>query len=79
MPFRFHARSLSNIRRIGTPAANPAFQAESTTYLRVFVTSRSQSAVLGVAKALKDISLKHFSGTSLMLLLPIGSIYIAVI
>ncbi|OJJ75559.1 hypothetical protein ASPBRDRAFT_51300 [Aspergillus brasiliensis CBS 101740] len=49
-------------QRIGTPAANPAFQAESTTYLRVFVTSRSQSAVLGVAKALKDISLKHFSG-----------------
>ncbi|GAQ46038.1 hypothetical protein ANI_1_3236024 [Aspergillus niger] len=49
-------------QRIGTPAANPAFQAESTTYLRVFVASQSESAVLAVAKALKDISLKHFSG-----------------
>ena len=57
------ARSLPNIRRIGTPAANPAFQAESTTYLRVFVASQSESAVLAVAKAMKDISLKHFSGT----------------
>ncbi|GLA30610.1 hypothetical protein ACMYSQ_007764 [Aspergillus niger] len=49
-------------QRIGTPAVNPAFQAESTTYLRVFVASRSEGAVLAVAKALKDISLKHFSG-----------------
>nr|XP_001400462.2 hypothetical protein ANI_1_3236024 [Aspergillus niger CBS 513.88] len=49
-------------QRIGTPAANPAFQAESTTYLRVFVASRSEGAVLAVARALKDISLKHFSG-----------------
>ncbi|OJI85780.1 hypothetical protein ABZX51_001140 [Aspergillus tubingensis] len=49
-------------QRIGTPAANPAFQAESTTYLRVFVASQSESAVLAVAKAMKDISLKHFSG-----------------
>ncbi|KAL3264315.1 hypothetical protein ABHI18_000922 [Aspergillus niger] len=49
-------------QRIGTPAANPAFQAESTTYLRVFVASRSEGTVLAVARALKDISLKHFSG-----------------
>lgn len=64
MAWSLPAHSRSNIRRIGTPAANPAFQVESTTYLRVFVASRSEGAVLAVARALKDISLKHFSGTS---------------
>ncbi|PYI02330.1 DUF1446-domain-containing protein [Aspergillus sclerotiicarbonarius CBS 121057] len=49
-------------QRIGTPASNPICQSESTTYLRIFVTSRSESAVLTVAKAMQEISLKHFSG-----------------
>ncbi|GKZ67149.1 hypothetical protein AnigIFM63309_000127 [Aspergillus niger] len=52
-------------QRIGIPGSNPAFQAESTTYLRVFVASRSENAVLAVARALKDISLKHFSAIPL--------------
>lgn len=55
----------SHTLRIGTPASNPMCQGESTTYLRVFVASRSESAVLTVAKAMQEISLKHFSGTSL--------------
>ncbi|RAL02813.1 acyclic terpene utilization AtuA family protein [Aspergillus ibericus CBS 121593] len=49
-------------QRIGTPAPNPVCQSESTTYLRIFVASRSENAVLAVAKAMQEISLKHFSG-----------------
>ncbi|PWY92836.1 DUF1446-domain-containing protein [Aspergillus heteromorphus CBS 117.55] len=49
-------------QRIGTPASDPSLQEESTIYLRIFVASRSQTAMLGVAKAMKDISLKHLSG-----------------
>ncbi|KAJ5552727.1 DUF1446 domain-containing protein [Penicillium frequentans] len=49
-------------QRVGTPAPNPASQLESTTYLRVYITSRNEKAVLAVAKALGNISLKHFSG-----------------
>ncbi|PYH93433.1 DUF1446-domain-containing protein [Aspergillus ellipticus CBS 707.79] len=49
-------------QRIGTPASDPTAQEESTTYLRIFMASRSESAILVVAKAMKEISLKHFSG-----------------
>ncbi|KAL4805064.1 DUF1446 domain-containing protein [Aspergillus unguis] len=49
-------------QRIGGPAQNPSSQLESTTYLRVFVTSKNESAILAVAKAMGSISLKHFSG-----------------
>lgn len=50
--------------RIGTPSPTPTSQASSTTYLRIFIASRSPQAVGGVGLALKKISLKHFSGTS---------------
>ncbi|KAJ5739870.1 DUF1446 domain-containing protein [Penicillium manginii] len=49
-------------QRAGVPAQNPQSQLNSTTYLRVLSTSRSQSAVIAVAKAMGNISLKHFSG-----------------
>ncbi|KAJ5788366.1 hypothetical protein N7457_003356 [Penicillium paradoxum] len=49
-------------QRIGVPASNPKSQRHSTTYLRVFVAAVEFNAVLAVAKALKEISLKHFSG-----------------
>jgi hypothetical protein len=48
--------------RIGVPASNPLSQRNSTTYLRIFITAVSAEAVLAVLGALKDISLKHFSG-----------------
>ncbi|KAH8433392.1 acyclic terpene utilization AtuA family protein [Aspergillus melleus] len=47
---------------IGVPALNPVCQSESTTYLRIFSASRSAGPVAAVSKAMKDISLKHFSG-----------------
>ncbi|KAL4754595.1 hypothetical protein BDW72DRAFT_114779 [Aspergillus terricola var. indicus] len=49
-------------QRIGTPSSNPTSQASSTTYLRIFIASRSPQAVGAVGLALRNISLKHFSG-----------------
>lgn len=49
--------------RIGVPSLNPSCQTESTSYLRIFIASRSEKSVAAVAMAMKDISLKHFSGT----------------
>ncbi|KAL4741473.1 hypothetical protein BDV11DRAFT_168060 [Aspergillus similis] len=49
-------------QRIGTPSSNPTSQASSTTYLRIFIASRSPHAVGAVGLALRNISLKHFSG-----------------
>ncbi|OGE48669.1 hypothetical protein PENARI_c026G04453 [Penicillium arizonense] len=49
-------------QRIGVPASNPVSQRSSTTYLRIFIAAVSAEAVLAVLGALKDISLKHFSG-----------------
>ncbi|KAJ5657890.1 DUF1446 domain-containing protein [Penicillium longicatenatum] len=49
-------------QRVGTPSPNPASQLESTTYLRIFVASPNDKAVLAVVQALRNISLKHFSG-----------------
>ncbi|KAJ5543188.1 hypothetical protein N7461_009191 [Penicillium sp. DV-2018c] len=49
-------------QRIGVPAPNPKSQRHSTTYLRIFIAATDADAVLAVAKAMKDISLKHFSG-----------------
>ncbi|KAF9895324.1 hypothetical protein FE257_000228 [Aspergillus nanangensis] len=40
-------------------------QLQSTTYLRIFIASRSVLSVAGVSVAMRDISLKHFSGSSL--------------
>ncbi|TVY33523.1 hypothetical protein LSUB1_G008353 [Lachnellula subtilissima] len=48
-------------QRVGVPAQNPSSQLESTTYLRVFITSRDEKAVAAVVKAMGNISLKHFS------------------
>ncbi|OQE21338.1 hypothetical protein PENSTE_c012G02101 [Penicillium steckii] len=49
-------------QRIGVPAENPRSQRDSTTYLRVYMTSRNQNSLVAVAKAMGNISLKHFSG-----------------
>ncbi|KAL4779228.1 hypothetical protein BJX76DRAFT_365452 [Aspergillus varians] len=49
-------------QRIGVPASNPTSQESSTTYLRIFSASRSPNAVKAVSLALKNMSLKHFSG-----------------
>ncbi|KAI9933925.1 hypothetical protein MW887_004997 [Aspergillus wentii] len=49
-------------QRIGVPASNPIYQASSTTYLRIFMTAPSPQDILAVSMALKNISLKHFSG-----------------
>ncbi|KAL4985401.1 hypothetical protein BDW68DRAFT_145096 [Aspergillus falconensis] len=49
-------------QRIGAPSPNPKSQASSTTYLRIFLASRSPHAVGAVGLALRNISLKHFSG-----------------
>ncbi|KAJ5663566.1 hypothetical protein N7507_004297 [Penicillium longicatenatum] len=49
-------------QRVGTPSPNPASQLESTTYLRIFVASPNDKAVLSAVQALRNISLKHFSG-----------------
>ncbi|PLB47444.1 DUF1446 domain-containing protein [Aspergillus steynii IBT 23096] len=49
-------------QRIGVPAENPISQTQSTTYLRIFMASRLEGAIAAVSKAMKDISLKHFSG-----------------
>lgn len=54
--------------RIGTPAFDPLSQRSSTTYLRIFSTSMSAEAVLAVAKTMKDIALKHFSGKQRLVL-----------
>ncbi|KAJ5920997.1 hypothetical protein N7466_009323 [Penicillium verhagenii] len=49
-------------QRVGTPCPNPSSQLESTTYLRIFVASPNDKAVLAVVKTMGNISLKHFSG-----------------
>ncbi|GES58196.1 DUF1446-domain-containing protein [Aspergillus terreus] len=49
-------------QRVGVPAPNPGSQLESTTYLRIFIASRSARSVGAVSMAMRDISLKHFSG-----------------
>ncbi|KAJ5503259.1 hypothetical protein N7463_006133 [Penicillium fimorum] len=49
-------------QRIGVPAPNPGSQRQSTTYLRIFIAAVKADAVLAVGRAMKDISLKHFSG-----------------
>ncbi|KAL4867676.1 hypothetical protein BDV12DRAFT_186478 [Aspergillus spectabilis] len=49
-------------QRIGTPSPNPTTQSSSTTYLRIFIASRSLQAIGAVGLAVKNVSLKHFSG-----------------
>lgn len=50
--------------RIGTPEINPKSQLSSTTYMRVFATATTEEALLPILGAMRDISLKHFSGES---------------
>ncbi|KAJ5628520.1 hypothetical protein N7490_010748 [Penicillium lividum] len=57
-----HELETLEFQRVGTPSPNPASQLESTTYLRIFVASPNEKAVLAVVKAMGNISLKHFSG-----------------
>jgi hypothetical protein len=57
--------------RIGVPASNPTSQQQSTSYLRIFVAAAEADAVLAVTKAMKDVSLKHFSGTNKLSLEPV--------
>ncbi|KAL4874835.1 DUF1446-domain-containing protein [Aspergillus karnatakaensis] len=47
---------------VGIPAPNPAWQLESTTYMRVFIAARSQETVAAVTSVFQQISLRHFSG-----------------
>ncbi|KAB8258588.1 hypothetical protein BDV32DRAFT_139489 [Aspergillus pseudonomiae] len=49
-------------QRIGVPDPNPSSQLKSTTYMRIFIAARTAQAVTTVAKAMRHISLKHFSG-----------------
>jgi hypothetical protein len=48
--------------RIGVPEKDPKSQLRSTTYLRIFAESDSQTALMGLLYGLRDISLQHFSG-----------------
>lgn len=47
---------------VGTPEANPKSQLASTTYLRLFAEATSQEPLIAVLFAMRDISLRHFSG-----------------
>ncbi|KAE8423742.1 hypothetical protein BDV36DRAFT_303149 [Aspergillus pseudocaelatus] len=49
-------------QRVGVPDPNPSSQLKSTTYIRIFIAARTAQTVSTVAKALGQISLKHFSG-----------------
>ncbi|KNG80798.1 hypothetical protein ANOM_010317 [Aspergillus nomiae NRRL 13137] len=49
-------------QRVGVPDPNPSSQLKSTTYMRIFIAARTAQAVTTVAKAMRHISLKHFSG-----------------
>ncbi|CAI7662599.1 unnamed protein product [Penicillium glandicola] len=49
-------------QRIGVPAPNPSSQRQGTTYLRIYIAAVDADAVLPVGRAMKDVSLKHFSG-----------------
>ncbi|RDW59086.1 hypothetical protein BP5796_12010 [Coleophoma crateriformis] len=49
-------------QRIGVPAPNPKSQNSSTTYLRVFAEAREKDSLERIMRALKNISLRHFSG-----------------
>ncbi|ETS85088.1 hypothetical protein PFICI_03113 [Pestalotiopsis fici W106-1] len=47
---------------IGVPATNPSDQNSSTGYFRIFAQSTDTEALLSIVYAIRDISLKHFSG-----------------
>ncbi|KAF9870900.1 hypothetical protein CkaCkLH20_11572 [Colletotrichum karsti] len=49
-------------QQIGAPAYNPANQNSSTVYIRVFAQSTKVEALRAINLAVRDISLKHYSG-----------------
>lgn len=59
-----NALDFLEFQRIGVPVVNPPDQNSGTVYLRVFAQSTNAEAVKAVMKAVGDISLRHFSGTS---------------
>jgi len=48
--------------RIGTPGPDPRNQNSSTVYFRVFAQASNPDALMAIGTALRDISLRHFSG-----------------
>ncbi|KAI0153680.1 hypothetical protein BJ166DRAFT_565058 [Pestalotiopsis sp. NC0098] len=49
-------------QKIGVPAADPSNQNSSTGYFRIFAQSTDAQALVAITSAIRDISLKHFSG-----------------
>lgn len=47
---------------IGTPANNPKDQNSSTVYFRIFAQSTDEGALKSIARAVGNISLRHYSG-----------------
>lgn len=63
MPDAFERDLLANCcPRIGVPAADPSNQNSSTGYFRIFAQSTDAQALVAITSAIRDISLKHFSG-----------------
>ncbi|KAH8660444.1 hypothetical protein BX600DRAFT_523398 [Xylariales sp. PMI_506] len=50
------------VQKIGVPAANPSNQNSSTGYFRIFAQSTDLQVLKEIGRAVRDISLKHFSG-----------------
>ncbi|KAK1849856.1 DUF1446 domain-containing protein [Colletotrichum chrysophilum] len=49
-------------QRIGVPATNPMNQNSNTIYIRVFAQSTKADALNAINRAVRDISLRHYSG-----------------
>ncbi|EEH06011.1 conserved hypothetical protein [Histoplasma capsulatum G186AR] len=52
---------------LGTPAANPSSQFQSTTYCRVFVQAGDANTVMAVPMVMGEFAMQHFSGFHLSL------------
>ncbi|KAJ9144578.1 hypothetical protein NKR23_g5828 [Pleurostoma richardsiae] len=50
------------LQQIGVPATNPLNQNSSTVYFRLFAQSTKAESLQAINRAVRDISLKHFSG-----------------
>ncbi|KAK1954660.1 DUF1446-domain-containing protein [Colletotrichum sublineola] len=49
-------------QRIGVPAANPMNQNSNTVYIRIFAQSTKADALNAISRAVRDVSLRHYSG-----------------
>lgn len=58
---------LLDFQILGTAAANPRSQFESTTYCRVFAQADSEMTIYGLLKAWSEFGMQHFSGFHLSL------------